>query len=404
MKQTKFHYAWVVCGACTLLMICNMGLCSNIFTVYLPFIQESGISGGKSSTILSVRCLFSFLSTFFVSYYYRKIPLKLGVGISILLNAAAALVFSLGGSAAVYFTGAAIAGVAYGLGSTIPMSLLMTRWFDRRRGLAIGICSSGSGLATVIFSPILTALASRAGLRAAFLFHAGFVLASGVLILSLIRENPAALGLTPYGAGEVERSRREHGAGMGRAGWVLAALAMVVIGGSGQAASTHLSILATSSGYSVGTAALAASVYGLCLTAGKFLFGAFADRVGTKRASVYFFLIFMLGCALPLGMNGANRFLCLAFAVVLGLGCPIFAVGVPLWAVDLSTEAGYPATLKWFELFYAAGGILFSAVPGIIFDHTGEYQSSYVLFGVSIFCSLLALLGAYRASGKVRTG
>jgi len=383
-------------------MICNMGLCSNIFTVYLPFVQETGISGSESSTILSVRCLFSFLSTFFVSYYYRKLPLKLGVGVSLLLSAAAALVFSLGGPAAVYFTGAAIAGAAYGLGSTIPMSLLMTNWFDRHRGLAIGVCSSGSGLATVIFSPVLTALASRFSLRAAFLFHAGFVLASGVLILSLIREKPAVLGLTPYGGGEVEQSRREHGAGMGRAGWALAAFAMVVVGGSGQAASTHLSILATSSGYSVGTAALTASVYGLCLTVSKFLFGDFADHVGTKRASLCFFFIFMLGCALPLGMNGTNRFLCFAFAVVLGLGCPIFAVGVPLWAVDLSTEERYPVVLKWFQLLYAAGGILFSAVPGIIFDHTGEYQSSYALFGVSIFFSMLALLGAYRDSGRGR--
>ena len=38
------HYAWAVCFSCLLLFLCNMGLCSNILTVYLPFIEARGIS------------------------------------------------------------------------------------------------------------------------------------------------------------------------------------------------------------------------------------------------------------------------------------------------------------------------------------------------------------------------
>ena len=41
-------------------------------------------------------------------------------------------------------------------------------------------------------------------------------------------------------------------------------------------------------------------------------------------------------------------------------------------------------------------GILFSAVPGIIADHTGEYKSSYILIAGMMLVSLLILLWSYR--------
>ena len=61
----KIHYAWAVCAACVLLMFCNIGLCSNLITVYLPFIEETGISGGLGSAIITVRCLFAFITSGF---------------------------------------------------------------------------------------------------------------------------------------------------------------------------------------------------------------------------------------------------------------------------------------------------------------------------------------------------
>jgi hypothetical protein len=115
----------VICIAGLWLFLCNMGLCSNILTIYLPFIEATGISGGAGSSILSIRCLFSFITTFFVGVYYRKLSLRRGILIASLVGAAAALVFAVGGGPAVYYAGAALAGVAYGAGSVYPVPLLM---------------------------------------------------------------------------------------------------------------------------------------------------------------------------------------------------------------------------------------------------------------------------------------
>lgn len=134
------HYAWAVCVACLLLFLCNMGLCSNILTVYLPFIEAKGVSDGMGSAILSVRCLFSFLTTFFLSVYYKKFSLRHGILLASIIGTLFPLVFCVAGSNPfIYYLGAILAGFAYGAGVIYPVSLLLSNWFHARRGFAIGL-------------------------------------------------------------------------------------------------------------------------------------------------------------------------------------------------------------------------------------------------------------------------
>ena len=92
----KRHYAWVVCLCGLWLFVCNMGLCSNILSVYLPFIEAEGLSDSMGSAILSIRCLFSFAVTFLVEFYYRKLSLRRGIFLASLIGAASAVVYSAG--------------------------------------------------------------------------------------------------------------------------------------------------------------------------------------------------------------------------------------------------------------------------------------------------------------------
>lgn len=395
----RIHYSWVVCGACTLVMICNMGLCSNILSVYLPFIEASGINGSEGSAMLSVRCAFSLISMFFVSSYYRRLSLRAGIGIATALAALASAIFALSGSALAYDVGASLAGIAYGLGSSIPTSLLVSRWFSRRQGLALGICASGSGIATVCFPGVITWLVDRWDLRAAFFWQGGFIIFSGIIACMLIRNRPEDMGLTAYGCGEAREEKKAvpTGGPLPAAGWMALAPALLLLGGVGQSGSGHMSILATSSGYSNETAALCVSLFGLILTGGKFLYGAAADCIGVKRTTELFFSLLTAGLLLPLWMDGTALWPCFLLSVLLGLGYPPCTVGVPLWAADFSTEATYERTLKWLQILYAAGGILLSMLPGWLSDRFGNYQSSYGIFAVSTALSILLLKIAYHA-------
>ena len=397
-QTKKPHYAWVICLCGLWLFVCNMGLCSNILSVYLPFIEATGLSDSTGSAILSIRCLFSFAVTFLVERYYRRLSLRTGIFIASLLGAASAVIHAIGGSALVYYTGAALGGVAYGLGAIYPTALLLSRWFHTHRGLAIGVSSAGSGVAVMAFSPLVSWLVLRYSLGTAFLLQAAFMFVSALGVFLLLRDDPAQKGLAPYGAGgdAGDDARAQEGpAELPRLVLWLLALMMLLIGGAGQAFSGHLSVLAQGCGYSVGTAATLVSLQGLVLVCSKFLSGGLADRFGSKRCTSLLLTVFLLGCALVQFMDGVSLFWCFAPVCLMALGASVYNVGPPLWARDLSDRAGYPRLLKWLQIFYNLGGILFSAVPGVIADHTGEYKSSYLLIAAMILTSLVILRWAY---------
>ena len=399
IQTKKLHYAWIVCFCGMCMFVCNMGLCSNILSVYLPFIEADGLSHSMGSAILSIRCLFSFGVTFLADLYYRKLSLRRGVLIASLAGVLSAAVYAVGGSAFVYYIGAALGGVCYGLGCIYPVSLLLTRWFHTHRGLAIGISSAGSGVCIMAFSPLVSSLVLRYSLRTTFLLQAGFMLISALVVFLLLRDDPAQKGLAPYGEGgetAAKRVRAQEGPReLPRTVLWMLALMMLLIGGAGQAFAGHVSVLARSCGYSVQVAATMVSLKGMVLVCSKFLSGGMADRFGPKRCTTLLIVIFILGCVVIQGMDGVSLLWCFAPMVLMGFGASVYNVGPPLWAGDLSDRAGYPKLLKWLQIFYNLGGILFSAVPGIIADHTGEYKSSYVLIAVMMLMSLLILRWAY---------
>lgn len=398
----KFHYAWIICTACTLLVICNMGLCSNILSVYLPFLKENGLTSEQGSAVLSIRCVSSFLVVFLVPWYYGRFSLRTGGVIATFFGAAAAFVFSSGSSVGICYLAAILAGIAYGLGAVIPTSLLISNWFLKNRGLAMGISSAGTGLATIVFPPILTSLIQKTGLRSAFIFQAVFIIVCALLAFILLKDSPALKGQKPYGIGESDEKIRTHSGerDLSVAGWVIMVIVVLSAGGCGLASCGHLAVLATTGGYTVETVALITSIYGTMLMISKFLFGGIADRIGTKTSSMLFFMIFAAGCLFALCLDGTSVFRAAFMAGALGFGSPVFAVGIPLWAVDLSTAYSYPRTLKWFQILYSGGGILFNLIPGFISGRTGEYVSSYVFFAVMIVISLVLLFTAYRITTK----
>jgi len=395
----KIHYAWVICLGCLWLYLCNVGLLCNLLTIYLPFIEATGISHSAGSAILSVRTLFSFGTTFLVGWYFQKVSLRTGILIGSLLGAAAAVIFSIGGGPMVYYTAAALAGIGYVLGSVYPGSLLLANWFHARRGLAFGISASGSGLAYLIFSPILSNIILGSSLTTAFLAQAAFLAVSGAAVFLIIRDHPRDMGLQPYGEGSREETvLRKSSAVPSLSAFLLALLAlmMLLFGGAGLSFSGHLSILATTCGYSPALAARVVSLFGLVLFLSKMAAGAIADRIGPQRSSTLLVGCFILGCMAVLGMNGVHPFWYYVLAVLTGIGGSICTVGPPLWTGELAPAGDYAKTIKWLQIFYNMGGILFSVVPGIIADRTGEYKSSFFLFAGMMTAGILILLWVYR--------
>ena len=97
-----------------------------------------------------------------------------------------------------------------------PLLANATRWFDRRRGIAIALVASGQNLAGAIWPPVLRSLTDGYGWRRAFLIYGLIALATLVPLSLLIRRPPPAAGLAID-----ERRRRPGGSApsTGRRAW-----------------------------------------------------------------------------------------------------------------------------------------------------------------------------------------
>lgn len=418
-RDNRVFYGWVVCGVCTLLIFITMGTASNGLTVFLPYImREHGLSNAQTSSLVTLRCTFAFIAMLLISQYYNRIGYRIGTSVAALCCCAAYVIYSFADTYFEFCIGASMAGISYGLGSMIPASILMNRWFIKHRALAIGIVASGSGIAVIILPPVLTGIILQTSLRAAFLCTAAYVLAAAITVFWLIREKPQDKGLEPLGQAEMfEQYRVKNAKGqdtqsstpdaadhttavLSHQGWILMGVVCVIMGALSNPGFVHLSVLYTSEGFKPMTVALLISICGIVLTGGKVICGEAADLLGGLRMSLLFCGILFAG----------NAFCCLAFtgivpvaviAVVLyGLGSPVCTVGIPIWAGDLSSPEKYPDTVRNLQLIYAAGAMVFATMPGIIADHLGSYVPVYALFACMLIAATICLVTAYTQSQR----
>ncbi len=407
----KRHYGWVVCTAGTLLLICTLGATSNAFVAYLPFIKAEGYSGAQVSSILSARCLFSLIGMLCVEPYYRTLNLRTGLTLSCLLSAAGFAAYAFASYIWMYYLPAMLCGFAYGFGSLISISILIRRWFVDKRAFAIGICVSGTGIATICFPPVITLLVEKYGLSNAFLIEAVFLVACAGVIGLLLRNDPAELGLKPYGAEAESESAIKSltpvpsGENLNKQLLLPMLGAMVLLGATGTSGPGHFSVLLTTSGYSAMLASSAVSVFGISLTLSKLSYGLISDRIGGCKSALLFFTVLALGCLSCSLIDGKSMIPVFMGVILMGLGYPPATVGISVWAADFSDEANYAKTLKWFQVSYSLGGMIFVSAPGLLYDLTGGYQVAYFAFLCTIPLIALVIWRTYHVrAGKEKLG
>ena len=140
LNMKRFHYAFLICVATTLTFFCIAGLACNAFSLHLPYIlKEYGITNTQSSTILLTRSLFGFLSVAVSGWYYRTFSMRTGLLIAGLAAALGFVLYAFASHYYMFIAGSALTGIGYGLGATLPVSMMLNRWFRRKRNVAMSV-------------------------------------------------------------------------------------------------------------------------------------------------------------------------------------------------------------------------------------------------------------------------
>jgi MFS family permease len=281
---------------------------------------------------------------------------------------------------------------ALGMGTAyVPCNATVVKWFVRRRGLAVGLASSGASMGTIVLPPLAQTLVGSVGWRTAYVTFGVGVLVVLSLIALAMRRDPESLGLHPDGApGPAAAAAAASGGwSLGQAArtstfWLLWA-AFATTWMSVFIPLVHMVSHGRDLGFSPLVAASVISALGLGAVAGRLAMGALSDRVG-RRATVA--VAMALQAVAFLGFLAA-RSLGMLYATAFVFGYSYGAVSTLFTAIVGDFFGREHAGTLVGVLFAMAGslGAVGPLVAGAVYDRTGSYGPA---FGMAAALNVMA--------------
>jgi MFS family permease len=386
------RYAWMRLAAALLLStIGGVGMWSVI--VALPAVQaEFGVARADASIPYTVTMLGFGLSGILLG----RLTDRRGIVAAVLLGTIAlALGYVAAWSAGTLWQFALAQGLLIGVGSAATFAPLLadtSQWFNRRRGIAIGIFASGNYLSGAIWPPILQAFIQAHGWRATYLGVGAFCLATMLPIaLALRRRPPAHAPLTGSAASGVRLPRPlALSPGALQTLLIIAGVSCCVAMSMPQ---VHIVAYCGDLGYGAAVGAQMLSVMLACGIVSRITFGFISDRIGGLRTLLLGSTLQGVALLLFLPFDGLVSLFVIAalFGLFQGGIVPSYAIIVREYFPPREAGARVGATITATLFGMALGGWM----SGAIFDLTGSYQAAFVngilwnLLNVSIAIGLL---------------
>ncbi len=406
VPRKRFFYGWVVVFACVSVLTlvsgvglyCFSGVFSRIFAD--NFHWDRSILGGTVSFLWVAVGISGFAVGKLVNRFGAK---RVMLGGSLLCGAA---LFSLSRTTswpymyAHYF----FLGVANASSGIIPMGMLISRWFVRRRGLAMGILATGIAFGGLVLVPVAETLVNFLGWRYAYIALGTIVWSISIpMIILVIKERPEKMGLAPDGDIPGATVTGEHRASVKRAEepWSMGAafhtvafwLASVSIflayfGIMGILAHQRLYHLGL--GFSVSTTAIAYSITAGMGVAGKLGFGYLADRLRIRYCMALCCGVQAIGVLLLATTRSSGMLW--TYVIIWGAAMGGIAALQPLLILDTFGSVSFPVVYGAASIVFSAGQALGPLVAGWIYDISGSYYIAFMCFLtaylLAVFCVL----------------
>lgn len=273
----------------------------------------------------------------------------------------------------------------------IPFQTMASRWFTRRRGVALSALAAGFSLGGFVVVPLQRLIIDDIGWREAFLASAGLVACLFLpLAIFVFRDRPQDLGLNPDGYVDETpeaRPRVATGVSLGQAirtplFWVLTLSVMLFIF-SVFGWLVHQVPFFESVGVSRGTAALIVSVSAAFTIFTRLIAGTLADRVRKIERLAMTLILFLIGAFVTLLISSSTVGIVI-FAVLWTIGS---GASGGIWGMLISRSFGvahFASILGVFMVVQTIGQVVSPSVAGAIFDATESYELVLVIFGGSL--------------------
>ncbi len=398
--KDRLYYGWVVVVAFLIIGTISLGIRFSFGVFFKSIESEFDLTRAATSGVFSVSVVFSVVFAILHGWvsdkYGPRIAILLSsifIGLGLLLTSQTNSLWQL------FITYSFI--LSIGLGAIHPVIMsTVSRWFDKKRGLALGIAGSGVGLGQVIIAPFATYLISSYDWRIAYLVIGLIAWVVMIPLSRVLKKNPHEIGALPDGAKSDSRDINNEKESIrpinfsllqvlkARNFWFLLFMRLF-FSFSLLLVLTHLVPYATDIGFSAGEAATVLSLMGGMSIAGRVLMGKLSDSIERKKAAIICSLL-QAGAMLLL-IWSQDLWMLYLFAAAYGFAYGGIIPPVIALTSDIFGLRNIGAIMGMLTIGWGVGAAMGPAVGGLIFDARNSYYIAFLMGAAVMLIATLLL-------------
>ncbi|HET7885541.1 MAG TPA: MFS transporter [Bradyrhizobium sp.] len=200
LSRHNVHYGWVMVGVTFFTALVTAGAVGAPGVFIVPLQKEFGWSTAEISSALSIRFILFGLMAPFAAALMNRYGLR-NVTLSALVVVASALMASLAMTKVwhLLLLWGVVIGIGTGMTALVLGATVAARWFNARRGLAVGILTASVATGQLVFLPMLASVTEHMGWRVALSIVCIMLGMAAFAVLMLMRDRPSDVGLRPFG-------------------------------------------------------------------------------------------------------------------------------------------------------------------------------------------------------------
>jgi sugar phosphate permease len=408
IRIPRFYYGWVIVGLGFITLGAAFGVWYSFSVFILAILNDFPWSRAAASSIFSVFIFSHSVMNLATGHLQDRFGMRVVAPLGTLVLALALSLTSRSQSLWHF-------ALAYGLFAGVGVSLLgfashaafIPRWFERKRGLAVGIAMAGIGFGMLFVVPLVERAISFFGWRHTYLLLAAMILLLvGPLNLVFARRSPRDMGLYPDGdaaPGKEEGRRSRFHMEILDNGWAgqswtlkkalatrrfwLLGFAFFFISFAYQGTLLHSVAAMVDDGVARERAAYFFGILGITGSAGKILLGYLSDLYGRERINTLGVGLAALGILCLINAGSAPAVFPLLFALLFGLGYGAAAPLLPSVTADIFIGRAFGVIFGMISIGGGAGGASGAFIAGLLHDLTGTYIAPLSLFVACLLAS-----------------
>ena len=399
-QKAGLHYAWVILAAACVLSIVSRADSASFAVFVDPLVERFDWKRGDISLAYSLAFLCSMPAMLAFGWLADRYGARaLMIGASLMISAGTVLLGMIQDLWHLYVLYGVFVGALGNAAFMVLLPVIVTRWFEKKMGLALGFYWAALGAGPAIFAPLFRWLIETRGWESAFMvLGVGF----GVVLLlfsSLIRTSPAEMGLTAYGTEEAGKETKASAAGLAvslrsvlasRPVWLLTGChhlgcaGHAVILAHGVSMATHHGIPGLQA------AGVLSTIAGVSIVS-RFTFSLLTERFGGR--TILSLSIFGQSASILMLLFATEAWHFYVFAVIFGVCYGGEMVGFPIINRQMFGPKAPLSSIFSFEMIGASTGMALGGwIGGVLFDHSGNYTSAIlVAAGIGFLALPLAL-------------